>query len=468
MSVDFELLRSGVSEQRSGKGRPRIGLVMDHPRRDLPGTVLVALELVLAGATAVIVPAQMSWIEGTFADLDGIVINRARPSTIGVIEWLARLGQSVFVLDDEGYLSSERHAMLVAAIGELDAGRWLKGYFVWGEASGQALAEADPRLADRILATGAPRFDLLAPRWRGMLRHEPSGYVLLNPNFNSINPYHGNPKRVRTDMLRNGWDPAYLDHFFTDMGTAFTGFLQLCNDLPRCLPHRQFVLRPHPFELPDPYARAVAGLGNVRLNSEGDVAPVLANATHLVHVNCNTSVEARLLGLPPIQASFLNSDMLRDHMPLYSGVSIKAKDLDDLCRLLDDSVLLAARDDAAGIFERWIRPSFHSCDGYAARRVAEAVLAGCGQRVPQEHRTEALGLRTGRQAKLALCGGVGTAAVQWVRSKLHPDRSAKAFTTGQVGDLVSAFGRQLGMELQPVRRLRSPWTGLPMSSIQIG
>ena len=446
--------------------RPHIGLIANHPRRDLPGTVLVALELVRAGATAVLVPAQMSWIDASLANLDAILANNARKSTIGGIRWLAGLGQSVFVLDDEGYLSSERHAMLTAAIAALDLSSLVEGYFTWGDASAEAIAKADAKLAPKVLATGAPRFDLLAPRWRGLLQFERSGYILLNPNFNGVNPYHGEPERVRRGMLAGGWSPDYVERLLADLRRGFALFLDLCAELPRRLSHRQFVVRPHPFESAAPYEKALAGIANVHLNTTGPIAPVLANATHLVHLNCNTSVEARLLGVPVIQAQYLNSDLLRQQMPLYSAVSVSAKSLDDLCRLLDDPAALAARDDATGIFEQWIRPVFNACDGFAAKRLAEVVLARRRPRQAQHNEHGAALLC--RRLKLALSGVVGTAAVHAVRQRLQPNRKVKAFSPQDVRHLVETYCREAGWPVPRVKRLSSPWTGLPMSAVEIG
>jgi surface carbohydrate biosynthesis protein len=449
--------------------RPRIGLVLGHPRRDLVGLVLVALELVQAGAEAVVIPHHTARPDGTLSDLDAILVNHARPATIPVIRWLASRGKAVFVLDDEGYLSSHGHQELVQAIAALGIGPWLQGYFVWGEASGKALAKADPALASRIRVTGCPRFDLLAPQWRKMLHFDSTGYVLLNPNFNGVNPLDNEPDKARAEMVRNGWEPSYLDRFLADMRAAFSGFLELCETLPRRLPQLQFILRPHPFEAVAPYARAVSGLSNVRLDTKGDVSRVLANASHLVHVNCNTSVEARLLGLRSIQASFLTTKFLREHLPVYSGVSIAAHDVDDLCRLLSDDTLLNARDDVQGIFERWIRPSFHECDGHAARRIAGTMMATLhegGSLPPAGDRGFATTL--GPKAKLAVSALLGTEAIQAARRWIHPHRRAKVFSVGQVQDLVQSLSAHAGLAPPPVQRLSSPLTAMPMSAIQIG
>jgi surface carbohydrate biosynthesis protein len=433
--------------------------------------VLIALELVAAGGSAVIVPTQSSWLDAAFAELDGIIVNHARRSNLPLIQAFAKSGRSVFILDEEGYLSSNQHAMLVEAIGKLDVGRWVEGYFVWGEASARALGEADPRLADKIVATGCPRFDLLAPRWRGMLRYEHSGYVLINPNFNQVNPHDGQRAKARADLINGGWEPGYLDRFLADMESAFAGFLRLCAELPRRLPQVGFVIRPHPFEAPEPYAKATAGLTNVHLNTEGAVMPVLANARCLVHLNCNTSVEARLLGVPAIQLGFLASDLLRGLLPIYAGVSIVAEDMDDLCRLVGDSDLLAKRDNAKDVFERWIRPAFHSCDGYAARRVVQSVLARC-RNGAKEAGAQGGGTQwpdpLGRRLKLALGGLVGTSAIQALRRRLQPHRRVKSFSRRQVQTLAAELSRQQGTAPPPVGQLRSPWTGLPMSAIRLG
>ena len=452
-------------------GRPRIGLVLDHPRRDLHGLVLIALELAAAGATAVIIPQYGSWIDARLSKLDAIVYNYARSNNIEPIRVLARCGIDVFVLDTEGYLSSDKHAMLLEAVRRIDVAPWLQGYFVWGSAAGEALAKSDLRLAPKLEVTGCPRFDLLAPRWRGTLKYERSGYVLLNPNFNGVNPLQSSPAEERNSMIRSGWEPAYLDRFLEDMRAGFAGFLELCATLPRRLPHLSFVVRPHPFELAEPYRKAVAGLPNVRLNTEGEVLPVLANARRLVHFNCNTSVEARLLGLAPIQTGFLTTDFLRTHLPLYTGVSVLAHDIDDLGRLLEDDRVLAARDNSAGVLDRWIRPAFHHCDGHAAERVARGLIARTRPReerlAPPEPQEADRLLKARRTLKMALSRALGTSALGLFRAMAKPDRREKAFSLAEVESVVAKLSAHLNRPAPQVRRLRSTWTGMPLLAIQI-
>lgn len=462
--------RDGAETFAKPKG-VRVGLVLDHPQRDMTGILLLALELARAGATVVVLPSYLSWIGAALTKVDAVVYNYARKSNFKVLQWLAQRDKDLFILDTEGYLSSDRHKMLLDAIRPLGLGRWLQGYFVWGPASGEAIAKTDPELGLKVVVSGCPRFDLLSPRWRDMLRYERDGYILINTNFNSVNPLRRDPMRERQTMIAAGWEPSYLDQFLADMRAGFAGFLELCSTLPKLLPHRQFIVRPHPFEWTEPYLKATAGLANVYVNTDGEVSPVLHNAARVIHLNCNTSVEARLLGGRPIQVGFLNTEFLRTHLPLYTGVSVIADSLGELCRMLDDDEYLATKDDGTGIEERWIRPAFHVSDGYAARRVAQALLERC--RPKSQRSVESPAVResaekvTGRLLRLSLCGVFGTAAIAELRARLEPRRRAKEFTAAGIRTIIEALCEHSGETPPKVRALRSPWTAMPLAAVEI-
>ncbi|HKY94910.1 MAG TPA: surface carbohydrate biosynthesis protein [Kiloniellales bacterium] len=450
---------------------PRIGLVLDHPQRDMTGLLLVALELSRAGASVVILPSYLSWLGAAMTGVDAVMFNFARRGNLQAMHWLARQDKDIFVLDTEGYLSADRHKMLLCALSELNVGNLLQGYFVWGEASKATIAQADPVLGAKIVVSGCPRFDMFAPRWRGMLTWDRRDYILINPNFNSVNPLRRDPEAERQTMRAGGWEPSYLDRFLADMRAGFASFLELCKALPQRMPHRQFVVRPHPFEWAEPYREATAGLPNVHVNTEGEVFPVLANAARLIHLNCNTSVETRMLGGRPIQAGFLNTELLRKHLPLYTGVSVTADSLDELCRMLDDDGYLAAKDDSTGIHERWIQPAFGPCDGYAARRVAEALLARCrprGQRgIEGTSPRESTRAKAARLLRVGLGGLLGTAAIAELRAWRVPRRRAKQFTAEGIRAALTALATHSGQPAPAVRTLRSPWTAMPMAAVLI-
>ncbi len=450
--------------------RKRVGLLVDHPRRDLDGMTLVAYQLARLGAEAVLLPMYTSGVDIPLARLDAVVVNYARQNNVEMIEALARSGIAVFVLDTEGYLSSERHRPLIEAVRDCDAAPWISGYAVWGQAARDTIAEIEPRLADKLVVTGCPRFDFLAPQWRGMLTFEESGYVLLNANFNCINPRFVTPAQERANMIEGGWEPEYLDGFLTDMRSAFAGFRALAGQLARALPEHRFLLRPHPFERTEPYAEAVAGLPNVSLNLTGGVFPVLSQAACLVHLNCNTSVEARLLDIAPLQVGHLNTARLKRHLPLYGGVSIETQGLDDLIALIREPGLAARRDRPESVFAQWIEPNLHLCDGRASERAARHILeltptAARGPMLPLLARASRRRLAPRRALWAAAGTALGTAGAERLRAWHRKGRRDKAIPLDSVAGLAHRIARHSGERPPQAQRLRSPASGLPLAAI---
>ena len=85
----------------------RVGLIVDHPKRDLEGSVLIAHELAKRGVEAVIVPMYEQGLDVPRLGLDAIVANYARPGNRTLLERYAEAGIKVFVLDTEGGVLAE-------------------------------------------------------------------------------------------------------------------------------------------------------------------------------------------------------------------------------------------------------------------------------------------------------------------------------------------------------------------------
>lgn len=452
--------------------RPRrIGLVVDHPRRDLEGILLVARALARRGAEAVVLPLYTLGIDAPLAGLDTVVFNYARRNNVALIRSLKEAGLATAVLDTEGYLTGG-HASLLDSLRDSDSARWLDGYLVWGAAPGEAIAAADPRMASKLAVTGCPRFDYLTPRWRGLFDYPRDGHVLVNANFNAVNPAQGDRARERAVMIGAGWDPAYIGPLLDDMERVFPAFLDSCRALAARLPERHFVVRPHPFEAQAPYRERFAGLANVTLDSAGSIFPALTHASMVVHLNCNTAVEARMAALPAVQMDFLNTARLRDHQPLYSDVSLLAESAEDLAALVGDDAALAARDHPERLYERFVKPCFHLNDGRAAERVAERLLALPAPDRPL--RSLRLALRSSRpgfsarRAAWSLAGlAAGSRAAEGLRSALWPRRRAKAVAPERVRAHLARLTEIDGGPPLEARRLRGPQRASALGAILI-
>ena len=79
-----------------------IGLVVDNPKRDLDGLVLLSRQLAARGISSALVPMYQQGIEIPLLDVNAVVLNYARPNNRALIESYKAMGLSVFVLDTEG------------------------------------------------------------------------------------------------------------------------------------------------------------------------------------------------------------------------------------------------------------------------------------------------------------------------------------------------------------------------------
>src|SRR5688572_21224316 len=115
----------------------RFGLVVDNPRRDLSGLILVARELRALGQQAVLLPMYVQGYESPLLGLDAVLLNYFRPVNYGLAQGYHQAGLGVFVLDTEGGVLSEsgvdspdRWAEFVRSSGCAEV---IDGYFFWGD-----------------------------------------------------------------------------------------------------------------------------------------------------------------------------------------------------------------------------------------------------------------------------------------------------------------------------------------------
>src|SRR5438552_18806533 len=113
-----------------------IGLIVDNPKRDLDGLVLVSRELAIRGTSSALVPMYQQGVEITLLGLNAVVINYARPNNRALIEGYKAMGLSVFVLDTEGGVlsrsGSDYPATWAPRFRESELGPLIDGYFFWG------------------------------------------------------------------------------------------------------------------------------------------------------------------------------------------------------------------------------------------------------------------------------------------------------------------------------------------------
>lgn len=452
-----------------------VALVVDNPKRDIRGVVLTAYHLSRMGSRASIVPMYAQGYDIPLVAPDVVLLNYIRQGNAELASTYRKSGMRVAVMDTEGGILSRK--------GLREPNAWAKSlkdtglsalvdqYFFWGDAVYQSFLANSGFAAEQLQITGCPRYDLCSSPWNKILEYKRDGFVLVNTNFSAINPAFTKSEETEKKIFRSlGWPDAYVDEWFSEIESVFPKYLDEVEALAISLPEEVIVVRPHPFENIEVYQRRFAGVANIEVDGSGDVLNMIQAASCIVHLNCGTAVDALLQRKIPVSLEYLNSDLLLDHTPLPSRLSLKAdsrKDLVDVVKGLIDKTVEFDHDAAFSEIEPW----FYRVDGHASERVAEALVA-MPKGLTRPDLSEAVrGGRPNPSIAQVLQGAAalifGSRLVTSIRSRIITSRRGKEIRSSDVQALLDHYALSSGGPRFHARSARSRLTGAPMSTIEI-
>lgn len=383
--------------------KKRIGLIVDNPRRDLPGLILVAMRLCHEGATCYLVPLNLKNTECGGADLDFVLLGSLQSKNELFVKQLRAAGVRVGVLETEGGVynpiteggdagpsepegiprsleSMKIYAVTMASDAEVR--RQISCFCSWGTRFAAYASKANWYRSDQLVITGSPRFDFYAPPWQTaslcMSRYaeilkEP--IVLLNASFPFANPRFKSPEEEKAMMMEHfDYPDGYLDMWQQSEREAMSGFVMLANLLAENFPKVSFVFRPHPFEKVSTYQALLKPFPNLHLSSLGTVDGWLLRAKAVVTWNSSTAIDAGIMDIPVLFPDWIAKK--RRQVPVVDAVTVPSFSADDLLEKL--KVILEGRFEPPReiqeklqiVVEDW----FYRVDGRAHQRVASAIL----------------------------------------------------------------------------------------------
>lgn len=435
----------------------RVALIVDNPLRDLPGLVLVARRLCLAGATCHLVPMNLQDTEVRALAPDAVVVNYLQANNQELVRQLLEAQIAVFVLDTEGVLPDvESYGAVLAP--DPDVRHGIAAFCSWGPRfAEQALARGWFQ-RDQLVVTGAPRFDYYAPELRqAALAASPYAagaggpMVLVNGVFPIANPrFQSSHREVRELIERFGYAPSVVEGWRDAELAGMTRLTAAVNHLAERLPEISFVYRPHPFEGAAAYHGLLDTRDNVRLSKQGTVDGWILRAAAVVQRSCTTAIEAGIAGVPAFSPHWIPA---ATEIEMAEAVSIPVRSEEELEGRLRD--ILSGRHDTpksvstelAEVLSHW----FLRIDGRAHERVAEVVLSrtAAHERGPHVARCRRIG-GSPQGASLAertvgtLRAGLKRQLSPTARSLLRPsrpswDRSEKRFGASQVAALLEVI-----------------------------
>lgn len=352
--------------------RRTAALIVDNPLRDIDGLSMLAWEMARCGWEACLVPMydQAFAVERLKADL--VVANYVRPNNASLLRDYRRGGAAVLIVDTEG-AAGQNADDFVELLMRNGLTADVDGYCVWGERQLAGFLRSGLLPADKVRATGCPRYDIAAPPWRAALAVPDiqPGFVLINTNLAGISPrFSRGMQDERAGLISVGMDPEHVDRRLRDELVARDGLIALVRELTKAFPDVHFVLRPHPFESDAAY-RVLEEFPNFSIRQEGTSLEWLNAAAVLIHLNCSTAVEAVMLGKEALSPAWLDTPVL--HIEGPARVSWQMADVAAMKATIASILSGAgpsASEDVLQMRAEVIRDGYLAVDGATGARIA--------------------------------------------------------------------------------------------------
>lgn len=298
---------------------------VDSPRRDLEWRLFLASRLAERGIATVIGP---KWAIRDIQSRSHNAILFGRLNSAGSrstedLSWTStfdhRATRWLYFHDEGGLYARGRYDQGVAR--SYPEPFFSEDYMVrvhfWG--SRQASFFASHPAENKFRVTGAPRFDLMRPKYdyidgakKQNLLDKFGSYTLICTRFGSANRVdddaHPLSPRMRDIAVESGLIESHEDHSFIrdqflrwkKVTHELADFLPAVAELVLAHPDRNFIIRPHPTEKASLYEAAFGLFKNVRIEKAGDVRPLIRGANCVIHSECTTGLEAAINHKPVI------------------------------------------------------------------------------------------------------------------------------------------------------------------------
>jgi surface carbohydrate biosynthesis protein len=353
----------------------KVGLVVDHPHRDLEGLILVAAQLAKSNFEVLLIPMYKQRFVAKYQSVDIIVINYLRPNNLETFLDFKRAGIKVAILDTEGVggRDFEEFADLVS---QTKMTHLIDLYMFWGLGQMNAVEKRGLVRAEKAIVTGCPRYDFFAEPWSRTIESNiiNDDFILFNTNFPTVNPKFSKGKEDEYQtLLRVGFAPALARELVDQNAKAFAGMKALIKLAATGMPAQMFVLRPHPFEDLNGYDD-LSEFSNIEVVQHGSANSWISNSKCLVHLNCSTAVEAALMGKVVLSPAWLDNSAI--HRALPDALSRSVGSIEEMIEILnaEENLTELASMPSGEMVPALIQKSFHNIDGKSASRVAEAII----------------------------------------------------------------------------------------------
>jgi len=315
--------------------RFKVCLVVDNPLRDLEGITLIAWHLAKQNIDCYIVPMYNQAFDIISLKPDLVIINYLRPNNINLLLRYKKDNIKICVLDTEGSPGKNlsKFAGFVSKIKERDL---VDIYCLWGRDQYNTFKQNKLFNDKKLKLTGCPRYDFCVYPYNKTLPQifNKKKFILINTTFPVGNPkFTLNYKIEENAMVAMGYPRDFAKTYAKDSYLSCKKIIGIIEKICDRFQDFNFVLRPHPFESSKPY-EVLLEKQNFHISQTKTAIEWLNQCEALIHLNCQTAIEAVMMGKEPISIEWINTPHLKIEGP-PGNISHIAKNFEELVSFIE-------------------------------------------------------------------------------------------------------------------------------------
>lgn len=197
--------------------------------------------------------------------------------------------------------------------------KYVDKYFFWGKAQAHSCKEffQDKK---KIQIVGYSRFVQSDKKIINQNK------FLICSNFALTNPKYNKKKDEILILKKSGIYQNHLNKFYNSMAKREKSFYEIVDQILKNNPKKNFILRPHPYENVKNTIEITQKYKNCEMSLINNSNDIIKKSECLIHIDCITSLEARMLNVPSISLAWLVKEKNLCYKILYNS-GYKSKSL---------------------------------------------------------------------------------------------------------------------------------------------
>ena len=322
-----------------------IGIIVDHPSRDLPQLVNLSEEIIkinnnfrisllpMYHTTLFCNLNKLEMINRNKPIYDILIFNFFRNVNIRNIKIAKESGAKIIIYDQEGAGGNTGKNLINLISIQKKFLPLIDNYYFWGK---EQFLEFKKKINKKfypknVKVVGWLHLDSI---FRKKKYYRGKKYVLINTNFPACDPrFNSLQKDIAGRMKLSNASYEKILNSTKILRNRKDKFLSTINYIMKKHPNEKFKLRPHPFEKDDEYILLSKKFKNCQIDYSEDLTKTLFDVKLFLHVDCTTAVRTNLLNIPTISLDWLIKNKKKDpYNKISNDISYKCNNIIKLNR----------------------------------------------------------------------------------------------------------------------------------------